>query len=183
MQKWGWLLMLLTLSSCGERKFPRPNFDAVSFETTEQAKLFFKNVRSYYYESDAYSFPGAEIYRWRARDTDSSRLWVQPVLVVHLNAGQAFLLSERSAAAKTEALPWLYGRQPNGQTDSISLEPASMGHHFAIHVRVYDAIDRGDSLYFKRPTGEYQPFLTTRKARDGYHKQVRDFLRLVGAIR
>jgi hypothetical protein len=48
---------------------------------------------------------------------------------------------------------------------------------------VYDAIDRGDSLYFKRITGESQLYLTTRKARDGYHKQVRDFLRLVGAIR
>lgn len=183
MQKCGWLWILLALSSCGERKFPRPDFAAVTYETTEQAKIFFKNVRSYYYESDAYSFPGAEIYRWRARDTDTSRLWVQPVLVVHLNAGKAFLLSERSAAAKTAALPWLYARQANGQTDSISLEPNSMDQHLAIHVRVYDAIDRGDSLYFKRPNGETEPFLRSRKARDGYHKQVRDFLRLVGNIR
>lgn len=183
MQKWGWLWILLALSSCGERKFPRPDFDSVSFETTEQAKLFFKNVRSYYYEADVYSFPGAEIYRWRARDTDTTKVWVQPVLVIHLNAGQAFLLSERSAAAKTEALPWLYARQTNGSTDSIGLEPASMADHLAIHVRVYDAIDRGDSLYFKRPSGETIAYLTARKARDGYHKQVRDFLRLGGNIR
>ena len=181
MRKIGWILILVALAGCGERKFPRPDFESIDFGTTAQAKLFFKNVRSYYYETDLYSFEGAEVYRWAGRDTDSTHYWLQPVLVIHLLQDQAFLLSESSAAVQRDCKPWLY-RYAAGQLDSISLLPNSMQAHLDLHVFVYDAIEDSLSLCFQNQTGERLPYLASRKDKADYHKQVRDFLRLVGKI-
>lgn len=174
-------MLLLLLSACGQRKFPRPDFEDIDFKTTESAKLFFKNVRSYYYESDLYSFKGAEVYRWAGRETDSSKYWLQPVLVIHLLQDQAFLLSESSQAVQRDCKAWLYKYGTN-RLDSISSQPNSMQAHLDLHVFVYDAIDDNLSLCFESHTGERLPYLATLKAQADYHKQVRDFLRLVGKI-
>jgi hypothetical protein len=181
MRKIGWILMLVALVGCGERKFPRPDFESIDFGTTAQAKLFFKNVRSYYYETDLYGFEGAEVYRWAGRDTDSAHYWLHPVLVIHLLQDQVFLLTESSAAVQRDCKPWLYRYAP-GRLDSISLQPNSMQEHLNLNVFVYDAIDDSLSLCFETLSGERLPYLASKKAKADHHKQVRDFLRLAGKI-
>lgn len=181
MRKFAWILILVALAGCGERKFPRPDFESIDFSSTAQAKLFFKNVRSYYYETDLYGFEGAEVYRWAGRDTDSTHYWLQPVLVIHLLQDQVFLLTKSSAAVQRNCKPWLY-RYSTSRLDSISLQPNNMQEHLDLNVFVYDAIDDSLSICFETPTGERLPYLAGQRAQADYHKQVRDFLRLVGKI-
>jgi len=181
MRKVGFVLLLMLANGCGEQKFPRPDFDSIDFGTTAQSQLFFKNVRSYYYQTDLYGFKGAAVYRWAGRDVDSSHYWVHPVLVIHVLQDEAFLLSESSAAVKQDCKPWLY-RYAAGVLDSISLNPSSMRAHLDLNVFVYDAIDDGLSLCFLTQSGERLPYLASTKAKADHHIQVRDFLRLVGAI-
>lgn len=175
------LAIILLVTSCGERRFPRPDFENIDFKTTEQAKMFFKNVRSYYYESDLYSFKGAEIYRWADRHKDSTRLWINPVLVIHFLQDKAFILTELSPALKSSCKPFLYCTSQT-QMDSISLEPTAMEEHFELNVFIYDAIETDSQFFFISKDGKRIPFLTEEKRRGDYHKQMRDFLRLVGAI-
>lgn len=175
------LLCIQLLAACGERRFPRPDFESLEFKTTEQAKLFFKNVRSFYYEADLYSFKGAEVYRWADREKDTSLFWINPVLVIHLQQDQVFILTEASPAVQSNCAPFLY-RETDVAMDSIRWTPSSMHDHFNLNVFVYDAIDMKARLYLRLHDGQKVELLTKEKQQSNYHKQIRDFLRLVGAI-
>lgn len=175
------LLCMQLLAACGERNFPRPDFESLEFKTTEQAKLFFKNVRSFYYEADLYSFEGAEVYRWADREKDTSRYWINPVLVIHLLQDKAFILTETSPAVQSNCTSFLY-REMENAVDSIRWKPSSMEDHFNLNVFVYDAIDAKARIYLRLHDGQKVEWLTEEKQQSNYHKQIRDFLRLVGAI-
>lgn len=176
------LILCITLFfSCGERRFPRPDFEKADFNTTEQAKLFFKNVRAYYYDTDLYSFNGAEVYRWADRERDSTKIWINPVLVVHFLQDKAFILIESSAALKESCKPFLFSASTTAY-DSISLEPNAMQEHFNLNVFIYDAIEAESHLYLKSNDGQHLPVLADASKRGSFTKQMRDFLRLVGVI-
>ncbi len=169
------------LVACEKGKLPRPDFESLEFKTTEQAKLFFKNVRSFYYEADLYSFEGAEVYRWADREKDTSRYWINPVLVIHLLQDKAFILTEISPAVQSNCKSFLY-REIDNAVDSIQWKPSSMEDHFNLNVFIYDAIDTKARIYLRLRDGQKVECLTKEKQQSNYHKQIRDFLRLVGAI-
>lgn len=174
---------MLLLMACGPRKLPKPDFEQVDFSMTSSARLFFKNVRAYYYEADVYSFPGVELYRYKPVATDSLQAWLRPVLSLAYAQDKAFLLTEISPFLRDSCDGWLYAANNTDSVRRHSLFPLHMNDHLALQAFLYHAIDDSCNIWVLTKTGIKKPLFDKHKERQAVHKQQRDYLRLTGTIR
>ena len=182
MHMYRWLLCCVILAACGPRKFPKPDFSAVTFAMTSQDQLFFKNVRSYYYQQDLDAFPGVELYRWKPVEQDSTQLWLRPIIAMAYQQGQCFLLTETSAYLRDSMQHVLYAQFLSNRVDSIRLEPQSMEDHLCINAFVYNAIDDSARFYLYHHNGSRQELLHNETERNNIRKMIRDYLRITAVL-
>lgn len=176
-------ICLLLMVACGPKKFPKPDFEQVDFSMTSSARLFFKNVRAYYYEADLYSFPGVELYRFKPVANDSQQVWLRPVLSLAYTQDKAFLLTEFSPFVRDSCDGWLYAADEVDTIRRHSLSPQRMEDHLALQAFLYHAIDDSCKLWVMTRSGIKKMLFDSPKTRQAIHKQQRDYLRLTGIIR
>lgn len=80
---------------------PRPvDLSEINFATTSSSQLYFKNVRSYYYDISAREKAPFVIYRLKRRNRDTTDLYLQFMIVSIPLANEAYIYAEPSPSTK-----------------------------------------------------------------------------------
>ncbi len=176
------LIFVALFSSCKEKKFPKVDYANLEPTCTEQSKLFFKNVRQYYYERDDKIGATAPLFRWTKTRVNQQKPYVNLVIALNELNNQANLLIEPNDFIKASENPIIIVADTSYQTiDTISLTFSGMNDHLVKAGKIYDYIDEKSNFYFQLAKPE-NAMLTESSDRANYQKVVRDYLRLINAI-
>lgn len=85
-----YLTAALFLSACNPNKNTRVNPESLTFQTTDSSKLFFKNVRSNYYDLEELSEAQLEVYRFKKRLKQEDVPVIQLALVNNWRYDEAY---------------------------------------------------------------------------------------------
>lgn len=142
--------------------------------------LYFKNMRSAYYEQT--ELPGArtELYRLRKFSQLKQQNIIIPVIANNWLEDEAYLLLEATGPAF--AVP-LTIRWRTGPDEGIyRVQPDSADKQYELAMRLFESLQAGHRLSAMSTDSTWIPALEGTDARSYYSTTVRDYLRLTEAL-
>ncbi len=120
------------------------NWSEIDFSTTSDARLYFHNVRSFYYHLDATSKKPMRIYSLRRRTPEDDSLSLQFNIVQHPNNDQAYIYASLGKAFKhIDSASVVF-------TKGLAKEPfyrLKAENHYRIAAKVYQSLEQENPVY------------------------------------
>jgi hypothetical protein len=167
------LWVVVMLASCtidGNKKVVR---EKLQFKTGDDSELFFKNVRSIYYDHSPGPDGKMDVYRWSGRYTGNERPLIVPAIVIHWLEDEAYILVENNEVLDSE--PYLSVLI----NDSLTIDLRERGRErmASFCSDIYDGIKRGHSIRVKKDTS-YLDLFPTEEDREAFRIPMSDYYRL-----
>jgi hypothetical protein len=171
---WLGVMLLIVFFTLPEER--EDKLESISFSTTESAELYFKNVRSFYYQTAEEGEGHFEVYRLERLFEDESQPTVPFALYNNWRQNQAFVRLDTAALRrlKVEALIT--------QGDSIrvlTLPGLENEDQFVFARSVFRAIERGERLGLESSGSTVWIEDTQRSA---IKRSLNDYFKLIGKI-
>jgi hypothetical protein len=173
--------MTIGLLSCNPDKLTEVATEREDFTTTEDSKLFFKNMRQSYYELEEHAPTKRHIYRLDDRVTEAERPILNLMIVHDWRNDRAYLMLEPNAQFPN---PHLMKLKWTSAADSgtYSYKQGNMPAQFAFATQLYNSLLKEHKLYLQTPTGE-QPLFAEEAEREAFRVTMVDYYRLINAYR
>jgi hypothetical protein len=172
------LCALGLLAACGEHGNRRLR-DKGPFSTTQSGRLFFKNVRSFYYEKS--ELPGNEyvrLYRLeKCRDSIPNAAYFNLTIADNYREERAILLLEPNAVLRDAPRQTIYYEGTTG-LDSVPWpdEGPAANRAFAHHL---DSLLANDRLLWVKDGKQRHPLFQNKLDRDCLGQQLDDYEKLI----
>jgi hypothetical protein len=175
-------ILIIVNVSCGNDKSVELDPNAPKFHTTDAAELFFKNLRSPYYELEDREDVKMLVYRFSKRYESNEKPVLALALVVHWIKDEAFLLFEPNHFFDTQEAIVIYCKNPDtSETSELSFYRADVRTQFTLAVGIYKMLQQ--KYTFELSIGDqYFKLFENEKEREAFRITVYDFLRLVELI-
>lgn len=177
------LLFAALLISCNPDKNKRADPAKIKFTTSDDAELFFKNVRQQSYELQEMKAAKLLVYRHEDRNLQADYPLLQPALVVNWRYDEAYLLLEPGEAIPNDE-PLVIGWQDTLQNKSgeYRFEFGNKEEHLRFAGELYSSILDGHKLYYLSDSLSV-PFLDKKEDRKIFRLSLLDYYRLTGNVR
>ena len=150
------------------------NLKEIEFNTTNSSELYFKNIRSYFYEKEDKPDAKFILYRINSREKDSSKLKLQFLLVHNWLLNECYLISEpQNSNLQVE---WKY----KDEFGTIELQGENNRAHFIFGAECFEQLDRGAQLWLIH-SGKRISF--TEEEKSSLKTSLKDYFKLVGKLR
>lgn len=169
-------LIILTLPD------ERPDkFDSISFNTTQSSKLFFRNVRSYYYQSREEAGGTMEAFRLNSRNKDTLYPSLNFTIYMVWDANLAFIRLDTHNTVYRHYSSLLLEDPNVGSVDTLALPQADNDSQYLFAKTVYKALDSEMKLFLKSPNKEK---VISPHDKDGSSIKtiLYDYFRLIGKL-
>ncbi len=174
------LLVLLFFWSCGESPPPGEAKKDIIFSTTDPSYLFFKNMRSSYYEQSQQPNTRVDLYRLRKMTAPSDQPLIFPVIADNWMQDEAYLLIQTKdyPGGYTDPLRvfWKNGAE-EGMIEMQS--PPHFEHHYDFALALNEALKKDYTVEMENQQGERIPVFERYDQKSGFMTTVRDFKKLV----
>jgi hypothetical protein len=179
------LFLLLFLFSCEAHKKKPISKDEPSFEMSESARYFFRNVRSAYYHREEMTEAKVDIYRFKEFVPDSSRAQLHVKLVQYVLMSKAFAMLEPNAYLQRWNADTLHVYWKDTATLAAGHYAfpvaATQPQHFKFATELYTSLQAQHILRIKGPQG-LEPIFAEEAEREAFRKTMVDFYRMVGLL-
>ncbi len=174
------LILGLALFSCGKPGGPPATSSSGSrFRTTPPSLLYFKNIRSVYYERSEQKGSRIELYRLRKFGQLEQKHTIVPVIANNWLEDEAYLLLEAEGPAFATPLTI---RWKTGSGEGVyRLQPAGADKQYEMAMQLYESLQAGHQLSAMRTDSTWIPVLEGKDVRSYFSTAVRDYLRLTEA--
>lgn len=183
MMKWlCYLTLALFFSACNPNKNTRVNPESLTFQTTDSSKLFFKNVRSNYYDLEELSEAQLEVYRFKKRLKQEDVPVIQLALVNNWRYDEAYVLLEPNMAAgllNDLHLRWSYNE--NEKQGELRFNGGNKKAHLLFASEVYDYL-LSDCTFELKKGEEWVPIFSTAKEKEAFRITLFDYYRLINQL-
>ena len=170
----GAVLIFITLFALFGPQGKKINLKEIEFNTTNSSDLYFKNIRSYFYEKEEDPNARFVLYRINSREKDSSKLKLQFLLVHNWLLSECYLIAEPAKA--DFRIEWKY----EGKLGRINLKGENNRAHFIFAAELFEQLDRKADLWLLHTTSKI-PFSEEEKA--SLRTTLKDYFKLVGKLR
>jgi hypothetical protein len=176
----GWFLTMLILLIIF---FPedRPiRLDKVNFHVAEPEELFFKNVRSYYYDFEKREDANFHLYRIKTRNKDTTKPGITFFIANNWLNDEAYIMVEpNSAVDTTKSLEVRYAVS-GSDWDTISLNTPNSYNNYLFAGKIYLAMTE-DARFEILNGGETREIFGPEN-RPSVKKTLKDYFKLVGKM-
>jgi len=149
------------------------------YETTDASELFFKNVRSPYYDLEENEAAGMRIYRFNERMQDLSKPILHVLLAHRWKQDEVFVMVEPAGLwTDSDKIIVNYKNNENGDHGQLEYLPGNVDAQYRFAALLYLQITAG-STFKAVIDGVEIPFLEDKKTRDAVRIPLVDFYRLV----
>ena len=177
------LLIAAFLVSCNPDKNKRANPDKIKFTTTDDAELFFKNVRQQAYDLQEMKAANLLVYRHEDRKQEADYPLLQPALVVNWRYDEAYLLLEPNEIIPNDEPLLIEWRDTlQHKSGNYRFEFGNKEEHLRFAGELYGSILDGHKLYYLSDSLAV-PFLDKKDDRKIFRLSLLDFYRLTGNVR
>lgn len=120
------------------------NYEEVSFKTTSDSRLYFNNVRSYYYKIDRFSKKPMEIFRLKRRSAERDSFSLNFAMAHYPGGENAFITLEIGRAfEQCDSLYVKFEKYP----DPEPLKLIDGEQQFKVAAKVYSSIIAEQAIY------------------------------------
>ena len=147
------------------------------YSTTDPSELFFKNVRSLYYDKEEMANAKLEIFRIKTRLQDDTVSTLNLAIVLNWRFDEAYILLEpvnQLAGIKNITLVWA----GEGFEKSEEFVIGDKDSQFALATAVYEQIVNKREIYWLKE-GKKIPLLQSKQDREAFRVTMFDFYNLV----
>lgn len=173
------LTIALLLTACGRHDGSRsPAANGSPYRTTAPSLLYFKNMRSAYYDQSEQPGARMELYRLRKLNPPPQETNLIPVIANNWLKDEAYLLLETSGLSEPLTVRW------ERQKDSgvYRLQPASVDKQYELGIQLYESLQAGHRLSALASDSTWVPLFEGRDMRSHFTTTIRDYLRLTEAL-
>lgn len=171
-------VILFTLTTCKIDRKETVERDKFTFRYTDDAYLFFRNVRHIYYDFQDLPEARWHAYRYSDRYSGNERPAIHPVIVVDWNRNVASLLIEGNDLIMSE--PEIIVREKNiqtGATYSYRLKERGRENMLEFATKIYEGILAENDLFIRYGDG-YYPLFPGEDDADNFRVVLSDYYRL-----
>ncbi len=120
------------------------DYQAVSFKSTADSRMYFNNIRSYYYHIDTRSKAPTTIYRLKRRSSERDSSNLNFAIVHYPGAEEVFIFASAGKAYEQyDSLRVIFDKYP----DAENLLGINREGHFRIAAKVYTSILEEKAVY------------------------------------
>lgn len=168
------LLISLAILTAPE---PKPvDYKAVSFETSSDSRIYFHNIRSYYYDIDRFSKKPMEIYRLKRRTKADDKERINFDIIRAAGMEQAFIYTNVGAKFREcDSLSLAFEMYPLEK----SLQLLNSEDHFEIAAMVYTSLLSKKSIYLLCQSDTFKELYLDKAAQLDAEITLEDYFRLV----
>jgi hypothetical protein len=154
----------------------------IDFKTRPDTELFFKNLRSIYYDNEEQTNTKLLIYRFKNRPKNLKTIDLNLAIVHNWRFNEAYLLIDTINFSPPHSAITLICQNPkNRQKSEIKFKGMDKKAHFEFAYQVYEAIIREENISLQKGT-QLIPILSDSKSREAFRITVKDYLGLVGKL-
>lgn len=178
------IIISVLLIGCNPDKNKRPDPKALRFSTTDDAKLFFKNLRQQAYDLEEMPAAKLQVFRHSNRRQLADYPLLQLAIVVNWRHNEAYLLLEPNEhIAEEEPLQIMWQDTVLQQQGLYAFNYGNKEEHLQFAGQLYGSILDGHRLFYQTPDSLHQPFLFNPKDREVFRVSLLDFYRLTRNIK
>lgn len=174
LQKWflyfvGAALLFVILFSAFGPKGKQINLQEIAFTSTNSSELYFKNIRSYFYDKEEREDARFMLYRIGSRTEDLSF-----VLVNNWLMDESYIIVE--SKHDNFSVEWRY----KNETGIVKLDGENNRAHYIFAAELFEQLDRKADLWLLNDATK-SPFTEEEKA--SLRTTLKDYFKLVGKLR
>jgi hypothetical protein len=170
------ILVSCTIKS--EKKIDKEN---VTFSTTADSRLYFKNVRQIYYDREDQENTKLEVFRFGKRNRSTQLPVINLALVNNWRYDEAYVLIEPNAYfdnADQIEVNW-QAKADTTANGTYVFKFGSKENHFRFATQLYESILAQHILQLQDSTGKPVNLFQSEADRDNFRKTMVDYYRLV----
>lgn len=174
-----WFLVMILLIILIALLFPGKKIDLrdINFRTSASAKIYFKNMRSYFYDIEENDASNYKLYRINSREKDSSKTF-NFIIIDNWLIEETYIMLETSLVSFPDSsLQIKYIESDKEQY--IQLNEAHNEANYIFAAQLFEPLTKKKQLYLYR-LGEWIPF--TQDEQKSLKKSLEDYFKLVGKI-
>lgn len=177
--KWFFVLWFILMIAFATLTFPEhkplKKIAEVSFHVQENEELYFKNIRSYYYETEEREDAQFYLYRLKSRRKDSLQPTLNLTIVNNWRMDQAYILIEPNFDSQQD-LQLTF--QIDNRLDTLQGDLLNTPKHYELAMRIYETITQEGSVQ----TLEENPknLFVKEEDRQAAIRVLKDYFKLVG---
>lgn len=170
----GSLALVFILSFFNEKRANNSGKEASVLSITDAERLYFKNIRSLYYDLEGRDDAKMSVYRYGKRVQEADHPLLNLSLLINRVKDEAYIYIEPSSDLSSFSLR----ATVNDQTDTLEFTSGDKFVHFYFVERLYSFLI--ENAYFELLIDEvWVPVLEDEKERDGLRIPIKDFYRLI----
>lgn len=146
---------------------------------TDASRLYFKNMRQYYYDVEKKDEAKLDIFRYGKRLKDENRPFINLSIIISRIKDKAFIYLEPSELLNDEKeIQVRWENLENGNTGTLSFIPGDRHSHFDFVARLAPLIEDGTRFQVKIDS-DWQTILDSEKERYAFTVTAEDYFRLI----
>lgn len=169
-------IAILLFTACDQVREPRHAEGKKHFHTTAPSRLFFKNMRSFYYQAEE-TPEKMDRYQLRKIQKDSDDLIFIPVILDNWLEDEAYIRVQPNfeyPSGDTLTIYWSAGRQEGTYT----LSAAQNQDHYDFAKQLYESLLAGHQLWMLDEDRQKLLVFTDQADRANYITTLRDYYKL-----
>tara|TARA_B100000965_G_C19583026_1_gene754452 strand:+ start:1754 stop:2317 length:564 start_codon:yes stop_codon:yes gene_type:complete len=176
-----WLLILiagLVLYAIFGPQGKRLDWSKIDYSMNSSSQLYFKNMRSYFYEQEVFEEGNYILHRIKSRNTDSVLNKLSIVIVQNVIQDAAFIRLESGMLDLDEEkmiLTW----QQEKREGKLVLENSTNEAHYTFAAQLYNLLEANAKLWLIL---DGQKMELSEKEKKSLRKSLGDYFKLVGKV-
>lgn len=174
------LLLLLISFSCSDIPSEQEAGARSVFSTTVPSHLFFKNMRSSYYEARQQANTKVDLYKLRKIKASNASPLIYPVIADNWMKDEAYLLIQTNDYPDGLKSPLTVHWSGESQQGLIEMgSPANFQHQYAFALELEKVLKRSIALEVVDSKGQKVPFLESYEEKSWFLTTLRDYKKLI----
>lgn len=170
------------IAACEGGKRREMNEEEAKYTTSDASEIFFRNVRSIYYEKTAMDEAKLDVYRLKKRPQADDYPLLNLSIVVNWRHDEAYVLTEPNAyLQQMDTIRIIWRDSLQNDSGEFQFAGGNKDNHFRLATQLYRSIQAQRKLYVRSNEQEI-PFMQQREAREAFRITMVDYFRLVDLL-
>ncbi len=147
------------------------------FSTTQPSRLYFKNMRSFYYQQSTKPGTKIDVYVLKKNLQSTKRPKLVPIIADNWMEDEAYILLERSPHPylNTDTLTVRWESEKTGESGVYQMAQPSVLAQYELANFMYIHLNSGHKLSFFTPDKEWEPLFTDPMEAQNFLTTIKDY--------